>query len=312
MTKVAFFGTSDRSTPILEALKTNFDLVLCVTKEDVLVGRHREPKEVEVKRWAKANGVKFVTIAKSLKEEKEKIIEQIKSSKAEVGVVADFGFIIPQEILAVFPKGLINIHFSLLPKYRGASPVQFAILNDDSQTGITYQLMEFTLDTGPIIFQLPYPLAGTETSGQLYQTLFKPAAQQLPVVLQKYLDGKLTPQKQDETQASYTHSPSHQKNTYIYKEDAKINWNAPVEKIDAGVRAYNPWPIAWTTLGNMQSARTKIVGFTQLKDPRNASKIVKIYTTQLALDGRIGILQLQPESGKILHWQEFCNGFLIK
>ncbi len=310
MIKVAFFGTSNRSIPILESLTSNFDLVLCVTKEDVLVGRHQTPKEVEVKSWAKQNGVNFVTICRSLKDEKDKIIEQIRSSKAEIGVIADFGYIISQEILDVFPRGLVNIHFSLLPKYRGASPVQFAILNADTKTGITFQLMAYTLDTGPIIQQIPYPLIGTETSGQLYQILFKLSASHLPDVLENYLNGKLKPKLQDETQASYTSSPSHPKSTYIYKEDAQIDWNAPVQKIYAAVRAYNPWPIAWTTLGNMQTARDKIVGFTRLKDPKTVSKLIKIYSAQLSLDGRLGIIQVQLEGGKILAWEQFKNGYL--
>ena len=371
--KIAFFGTSDRSVPILESLKTNFDLTLCVTKENVLVGRRQSSKEVGVKRWAKENRVNFVTINKSLKDEAERITEQmsylglkpevssfaskIKLSRAEIGVVADFGFIIPQEILDIFPKGLINVHFSLLPKYRGASPVQFAILNRDSKTGITFQIVEKTLDTGPIVKQIIYQLDGTETSGELYKTLFALAADRLPQVVQKYVNGNLLPKKQDESQASYTYSPSHPTATHIFKEDARINWESSVQHIDAVVRAYNPWPIAWTTLKEMQNAKDKITGFTQIKDPRNASKIVKIHSAQTAsatprsdkeshgdnsprhresARGRdrndnspslrgmplpssrgrrpwrssLVIDSLQMESGKILLWEQFKNGYL--
>ena len=125
------------------------------------------------------------------------------------------------------------------------------------------------------------------------------------------MDGKITLQPQDESQASYTYSPSHPKNTYIYKEDAKIDWTAPVKIIHATVRAYNPWPIAWTTLGDMETAREKIAGFTRLKDSKNMAKIIKIYSTQLSPDGRIGITQIQPEGGKILSWKQFTNGYLL-
>ncbi|PIS22154.1 hypothetical protein COT50_03435 [candidate division WWE3 bacterium CG08_land_8_20_14_0_20_41_10] len=309
-TKIAFFGTSDRSVPILESLKTNFDLVLCVTKEDVLIGRHQTPKEVGVKRWAKENGVKFVTINESLNKEREILIEQIKTSEAIVGVVADFGFIIPQEILAIFPKGIINIHFSLLPKYRGASPVQFAILNGDAQTGITYQLMEKTLDTGSTIHQITYPLNGTENSGELYKTLFNLSAEHLPQVINNYLEGKIKPKAQNGSQASYTYSPTHPKNTYIYKEDAKINWNNGIQSIDATIRAYNPWPIAWTTLGEMQNAKNKMTCFTQLKNPKYASKVVKIYEAKI-VDNKLAVEKIQLAGGKILSWKQFTNGYLI-
>jgi len=312
MTKIAFFGTSDRSLPILEALKKNFDLVLCVTKEDVLVGRHQTPKETQVKTWAKANGVNFVTIKESLAKEKDAIIDKILSSKAEVGVVADFGYIVPKQILSIFPKGLINIHFSLLPKYRGASPVQFAILNGDAQTGITFQLMEYALDTGPILHQIPYPLDGSETSGGLYTTLFDLARAQLPVVLQNYLTGKITPTPQDESKATYTSSPSHPKNTYIYKEDAQLDWNEDAPVLERKIRAYNPWPIAWTTLGDMQEARNKILGFTKLKDQNHGLKTAKIYSAQISLDNRLGILKLQVEGSRVLAWEDFARGYLTK
>lgn len=297
--------------PILEALKKHFDLVLCVTKEDVLVGRHQTPKETQVKTWAKANRVNSVTIKESLTREKDAIIDQILSSKAEVGVVADFGYIVPREILDIFPKGLINIHFSLLPIYRGASPVQFAILNGDTQTGITFQLMEYTLDTGPILHQIPYPLDGSETSGGLYTALFDLAGAQLPVVLQKCLTGKITPTPQDESKATYTSSPSHPKNTYVYKEDARLDWNEDTPMLERKIRAYNPWPIAWTTLSEMQEHNDKIAGFTQLKKSSDGLKTVKIYAGQLTLDGRLGILNLQVEGGKPLSWEDFAHGYLV-
>jgi methionyl-tRNA formyltransferase len=308
--KIAFFGTSDRSVPILESLKNNFDLVLCVTKEDVLVGRHQTPKEVEVKSWSKAHRVNFVSINESLKKDADKVIEQIKSSKAEIGVVADFGFIIPQEILDLFPKGLVNIHFSLLPKYRGASPVQAAILNSDAETGITYQIMEKTLDTGPIVDQITYSLRGTETSGGLYQQMFTIAAEHLPKVLEDYLAGKTTPKTQDESQASYTYSPSHPSATHVFKEDARLDWKSPSQKIDAAVRAYYPWPIAWTTLGEMLEAKEKLSNFTEIKDPKNLSKIVKIHSAKV-LGNKIVVKELQMEGGKVLSWEQFKNGYLL-
>lgn len=310
MTKIAFFGTSDRSIPILESLKQNFNLVLCVTREDVLIGRHQTAKKTGVKKWAEDNGVTYITIKESLKEEAGGIIEQIKASKAEFAVVADFGFIIPQKILDIFPKRMMNIHFSLLPKYRGASPVQFAILNRDSKTGITFQLMEYGLDTGPIIDTVTYELNGTETSGELYRNLFGLSAQKLPQVVQKYLDGALKPQTQDESQASYTRSPSHPNRTFIYKEDARIDWNRPVKEIEAGIRTYSPWPIAWTTLTDMQDSAGKIAGFTKLKDPGNVLKTVKIHQANVTAS-KIAISNIQVEGGKVLSWDQFCNGYLI-
>lgn len=310
MIKLVFFGTSDRSVPILEALKNSFELVLCVTKEDVLVGRHQNPKEMEVKRWSKENGVKFVTIKESLKKEMQTIVEQIKLSEATLGIVADFGYIIPQEILDLFPQGLINIHFSLLPKYRGASPVQFALLNQDPQTGITYQLMEKSLDTGPIIGRVTYPLTGYETSGELYKTLFALSAERLSQIVINYLNGKSAVKAQDESQATYTYSPSHPAATYIFKEDARINWENSLYKIDAGIRAYNPWPVAWSTVGELETAKDKLGDLTALKDKKLANKIVKIYQAK-KVGPQLKVEKIQIEGGKILSWEEFKNGYLL-
>ena len=124
---VAFFGTSDRSINILNSLNENFDLVLCVTKNDTVVGRKKEIRETQVKTWTKKNNTPYLTIS-SAKKEKNNIIKTLKEHKVDIAVVADFSFIIPEEIINTPQYKMINIHFSLLPKYRGASPVQHAII----------------------------------------------------------------------------------------------------------------------------------------------------------------------------------------
>ena len=185
---VVFFGTSDRSIPILEALKnSDFNLVLCVTKDDVKVGRKQTLKPTAVKQWAEQNRVQTVTIAKLNTQTTAQIVEAMKSTKIDIGVIADFSFIIPEEIFNFPVYKFVNIHFSLLPNYRGAAPVQFAILNQDKQTGISYMITTKGMDEGPIIFQIPYPLTGTETSGELYKTLFEIAARELSQVLDNYV-----------------------------------------------------------------------------------------------------------------------------
>jgi len=307
---IVFFGASDRSAPILESLNSNFSLKLCITKDDVVVGRHQTTKETGVKSWAKQNGITFYPIKTNLKDEAEIVTEHIKSTGAELGVVADFGFIVPESILAAFPKGLINVHFSLLPKYRGASPVQHTILNGDQLTGITYQLMEKSLDTGPVLHQTEYKFNFTETSGELYTTLFALAAKELPKVIVDYTSGKLTPRKQNESEVSYTYSPTHPKTTYIYKEDARISWNKPVGDIERELRAYNPWPISWTSLNELVAAGTKVAGLTNLKRSADAIKTVKIYSAQ-PVEGKLHIERIQVEGGKVLTWQEFANGYLV-
>jgi methionyl-tRNA formyltransferase len=305
MHKVVFFGTSDRSIPILEALSSSsdFKVALCVTKSDTKVGRKQELRETEVKTWAKQHKVKYVE-TNSLKNDAQRVIEQILGSKIDVGVVADFSFIIPAELLDVVPHKLVNIHFSLLPKWRGASPVQFAILNGDEVTGITYHLVDKKMDTGPIIHQIGYKIDHTETSGELYSRLFPIAAEKLPSVLVKYIDGSTNFVEQNDDEATYTYSPSHPGSTFVYKEDAKIDWTKSPAEIERAIRAYNPWPISWTTLGELQETTWG----KKDKDHEKSSKKVKIYKSRVA-EGKLKIEFLQVEGKKPTEWESFVNGY---
>ncbi|MBT6401789.1 methionyl-tRNA formyltransferase [candidate division WWE3 bacterium] len=299
---IAFFGTSDRSIPLLEALKTSdFDLKLCITKNDVKVGRKQELKPTAVKTWAEENGVQCLTVDSLRGDTTGQTSSTLSEGNIELGVVADFSFIIPEEIFDLPKHKIVNIHFSLLPKYRGASPVQHAILNLDEKIGISYQLIVKGMDEGPIIHQTEYKLEGTETTNDLYPTLFNVSAKELPEILKKYVDGEAKPKEQPSEGVSYTYSPSHPKSTHIYKEDAKIDWEASPSLIDAMIRAFNPWPIAWTTLGE----------FGNLKEGKNPKLKVKIYSSEVVNDELV-IKTIQVEGKNKVSWNEFKNGYLIR
>lgn len=301
---IAFFGTSDRSIPLLEALKkSDFDLVLCVTKEDTLVGRKQESRSTAVKVWSETNRVQCLTINKFSPESTAQIKNLFSTLNIEMCVMADFSFIVPEEILEIPKHKFVNIHFSLLPSYRGASPVQSSILNGDKETGVTYLIATKGMDEGPIIHQVPYQLSQTETSGELYKILFEIAAQELPQVLEKYIAGKLIPQEQNHAEASYSYSPSHPKRTFIFKEDAKIDWNKTAAQIERAIRAYNPWPIAWTTLGDLNSH------YHAIKPGKDLTLKVKIYEAKLE-NGELKIEKIQVEGKSILTWKEFENGYV--
>ena len=312
--KVAFFGTSDRSIPILESLKKNFELVLCVTKDDVKVGRHQILKEVEVKKWAKNNRVNFLTIDSMNAEMTEKIISTLKFQSVEIGIVADFSYIIPESVINIPKYKLVNIHFSLLPKYRGASPVQFAILNGDKSTGITVYIVDKGLDTGKIIFQKEFELVESENSRELYRRLFNEAALELPRVIIDYTKGTIKPKRQNENNATYTFSKTNPKTTFILKEDALINWDETAEKNYRVIKAFNPWPIAWTYLRELKNKRTKellnIPKYT-LRTGKSENIKIKIYDAKQE-NGRLKILELQVEGGKKISWGDFLNGYFEK
>jgi len=307
--KVVFFGTSDRSTPILESLKSHFDLVLCVTKTDSKVGRKQTLKESGVKTWAKQNSVNFLEIDSLRGQDLKKVMQEIENLKPDYGVIADFSIIIPSEIIKLFDIRLTNIHFSLLPKYRGACPVQFAILDGDETTGITFYVVDEKLDNGAIISQIGYKMANKETAGELYDILFKIAADKLPEVLEKYSQGQTTPLPQDQLKATYTFSPHYPKSTFIYKEDAQIDWKEKSEKIERTVRAFNPWPIAWSCLKDLEKAKCLIEGKIKFKKSVDRDLKIKIYRSRIH-DGKIAIQEVQIEGKNKTPWKDFKNGYL--
>ena len=300
---IAFFGTSDRSTPILESLKKNFDLTLCITKTDSLVGRKQELHETEVKKWAKENKVDFVQVDTLKNDDLKKVIETLKKHNITYGVVADFSLIIPEELINHFQL-LLNIHFSLLPKYRGASPVQFAILNGENTTGITYHMVDKGMDTGKVLATVEYNMYQKHTSGELYDILFKIAAENLPGVIKNYENGAAIPTEQDSTKATYTYSPSHPKSTFIYKEDAQINWSKSPDEIERAALSYNPWPIAWTTLAQFENSPVMLGAGLKLRASTNKELKLKIY--------RLDPVELQIEGKNKTDWKTFINGYCEK
>lgn len=306
-TKVIFFGTSDRSAPILDSLKSNFNLCLCVTKKDTKIGRKQIEKETGVKNWCKNNNISFIEID-SLKENNlSYVLEEIEKIKPDIGIVADFSYIIPKSIIESFNNQIINVHFSLLPKYRGASPVQYTILNGDEYAGVTYYLLSEKIDDGDILSQIEYKIDSKHTSGELYELLFKFASENLPDVIKKYLSGEVKPVAQDHTLATYTYSKTNPKHTFIFKEDALIDWDQPVEKIERSIRAFNPWPVSWGYLKNLESAEC-LYEKIELKDYVNKDLKIKIYKSQVK-EGKLKIDELQVEGKNRISWEEFKNGY---
>ena len=308
--KIVFFGTSDRSLPILNSLKENFDLILCVTKSDTVVGRKKSIRETEVKKWAEQNKVELITAGSLKGTDLERTLSIIEKHKPNLGVVADFSFMIPKSIIDSFNGNIINVHFSLLPKYRGASPVQHAILNGDELTGVTFYLLNEKMDEGDILNQYEYKIDSEITSGELYSVLFKLSAEKLPQTIVNFLNGDVKPIQQDHSKSSYTISKTNPKHTFIFKEDSLINWSDGPNKIHRAVRAFNPWPIAWTYLEDLE--KTDVISEKiKLKDNVNKKLKVKIFTSSIE-NGKLKINQLQLEGKNKADWVSFLNGYCEK
>ena len=234
--KVVFFGSPEFALPTLTCLDKDkkIEIAAVVTQPDRPKNRGKKLSPTPVKKLARNLGLPVF--------EAEKLDQQFatdfKKLNPDLAVVSAYGKIIPKSILKILPGRFINIHPSLLPKYRGASPIQAAILNGDSQTGVTIMLLNEGLDTGDILSQKRMAIPKAATAGSLHDQLAKTGADLLLETIPDYLSGRITPKKQDNQRASFTKQ--------ISKDDGRIIWPAPALKIERQIRAMTPWPAAWT------------------------------------------------------------------
>lgn len=228
-----FFGTPDFALPSLDALdEAGLTPSLVVSRPARPAGRGQEPRDPPVARWAKEHGVQLAQ-PESIGD--ETFLKDLAERKPDLVVVVAFGQIFPEELLELPKLGCINVHASLLPKYRGASPIQGVLMNGEKKTGITIMRMEETLDTGPIIDQAETEIRHWETAEELTPRLAKVGAELLTSVVERWHAGKkIKERKQREESASY--SPQ------ISKSDGKVNWALRAEEIYNRLRAFTPWP----------------------------------------------------------------------
>lgn len=266
--KIVFFGTPDFVLPVVERLDEKFELVAIVTT----------PNSPLI---ASFNTKLKVFSVETLDEDLERELSYL---EPDLFVVASFGKILPQSLIDIPTHGTINIHFSLLPKYRGASPMQQAILNGDKVTGISILKMDEKLDHGPIIYQEDYNLSEQDNFQTLRINMFQRTSEIICSVIQDYIDGKIKPKEQNHDQATYC--------KIIKKEDGFFDIKTPPapDVLDRMIRAYFPWPTAWTIwrLKNKRSLRSD-----DLKELR-----IKL------LPGNM----VQMEGKKAVSLKEFLNG----
>jgi methionyl-tRNA formyltransferase len=236
MTRVVFMGTPPFAVPILHVLCDTTDIVAVYTQPDRPAGRGRKVETSAVKQEALARGLTVVQ-PKSLRPAAAG--DALRELAPELIVVAAYGLILPQAVLDVPRHHCLNVHASLLPKYRGASPIAYAILKGERETGITLMQMEAGLDTGPIIARRTIPIDDGDTTGTLEHKLAVLGADLVRDTLPAWLAGQIEPQAQDDAVASTTR--------LIKKEDGVIDWSLPAAQIARQVRAYTPWPGATTT-----------------------------------------------------------------
>jgi len=315
MLRIIYMGTPQFAVPALETLiagskpglvlQEGYEIVTVITRPDKPSGRGKEVVYSPVKQLALSQEIP-VWQPGSLKRQEN--IEMLAAYQSDLFIVAAFGQILLQAVLDLPRYGTLNIHASLLPKYRGVSPISEAILQGDTETGVTIMLIDAGVDTGPILLQRAIPIAEDDTTGSLTLKLAALGASALLEALPLWVQGKITPQPQDERFASHTHR--------LHKEDGKIDWNRPADVLARTVRAFTPWPGAYTNWGN--KILKIISAHTIQSDPGSEARAGTVslrkengLQTLIVATGK-GLLileKLQLEGKKVMNADEFLRGY---
>ena len=301
--RIIFAGTPDFSVPALEALiDSGHEVVAVYTQPDRPAGRGRKLKASPVKEVALKNNIS-VYQPESLKEKSEQ--EKIAQLKPDVMVVVAYGLLLPETVLSIPEFGCLNIHASILPRWRGAAPIQRAILEGDSESGISIMQMDIGLDTGDVLTIATCPIEKNETGGSLHDKLAILGTQPLLDVLAQLQNGSVKHVKQKDNDACYAKKLS--------KEAALIDWNKPVTEIDRMIGAFNPWPVAFTKLNdkNMRIWSATMLDKNSDKKPGTVLSCNKDGLDVATGQGVLHIEKLQMPGGRAMSASEFINAHNI-
>jgi methionyl-tRNA formyltransferase len=307
--RIVFMGSPEFAIPSLQALSNKYEITGVVTQPDRLAGRGRSLKSPPIKDLAIELRVPVIQ-PRSLKD--ENAIEQLKRWEPEFIVVAAFGQILRPQVLDLPPQGCINVHASLLPRWRGAAPIPAAILHDDSETGVTIMLMDPGVDTGPVLSQRTSPIQPDDTTASLSPRLARMGADLLLATLPGYLNGSLQPKAQNNEQATYA--------PMLKKEDGLMDFSLTAQQLSRQVRAYIPWPGAYTFWKNQRLAIHQVSLIDNKNFQKNKPGITLITENKPAVATGKGILVLEevqlagkkPVSGTafLLGVRDWENGIL--
>jgi methionyl-tRNA formyltransferase len=301
--RIIFMGTPDFAVPALRALHENqYDVVAVVTQPDRPKGRGRRLVPPPVKEAATAMGY---PVLQPVKIKEPRFIETVISMDPELLVVIAYGRILPGSFLSIPRLGAINIHASLLPKYRGPAPVQWAIINGDEETGVTTIWMDEGMDTGDILLSATVSIQPDDTTARLSRRLAEVGGQVLIETLARLKSEALVGQPQDKSLATYA--------PLLKKEDGRIDWSKDARSLDAFVRGMNPWPGAFTFLSGK---RLKVLKAQDLQVParEKPGTVLEGFPGDLNVAtgrGTLALQEVQLESAKRLPVRDFLRGFPV-
>lgn len=290
-------GSPDFALSTLRKLAQNYQVVGVVTQPDRASGRGRELKAPPVKTLAQELNIPVMQPQKLREPE---AMQQLREWNPDLIVVAAFGQILKKDVLDMPQYGCINVHASLLPRWRGAAPINAAILAGDEETGVTIMKMDVGLDTGPMLAMKKIRITPDDTAGTLFEALSTLGADLLIETLPAYMDGKLSPQPQPEEGATYA--------PMLKKEDGRLDFNQPAVELERRIRAMNPWPGAWFEWdGNLLKVSRGSVG--EGKSLKVGSRfIVEGRPAVMCADGALILEEVQPPGKKVMLGKAFLSG----
>ena len=301
--RIIFMGTPELASASLNALlrEPAFQIVTVVTQPDRPKGRELKLQPSPVKQIAMSAGV---PVLQPLKARDEPFIAQLRALQPDLIAVAAFGQILPKAVLDLPRWGCLNVHTSLLPKYRGASPIQSAILNGEIETGVTIMKMDVGLDTGDILTQRTTPIRDEDNAATLHDRLAQIGAELLVQTIPDHVAGKIQPRPQQHDQATHV--------SKIKKQAGRIDWQQPARAIWNRIRAFTPWPGAFTFLPvPPQPLLLKIWQAEVVSGPGTAGEVLSADKTGIVIacgEGALRVTQLQREGGRRMSAMEFLAG----
>ncbi len=294
---ILFFGTPQFAVPSLQALmQEKEDIVLVVTQPDKAKGRGHILSSPPVKSLAESRGIRVIQPSRIRNED---FYRELRAARPEFIVVVAYGKILPGEVLAVPEKGCVNVHASLLPKYRGAAPIQWALINGERTTGVTTMLMDAGMDTGDVLLQSELEIRDEDNAGTLSLRLSELGAKTLIETLRGIRAGSVRPVPQ---RGGASSAPP------LKKSDGKVDWNRSAEEISDFVRGMSPWPSAF---GYLNKEMIKIIRAKPLEGTGVPGRVEKASDGELVVGTRKGLLrieELQPEGKKAMPAAAFIAG----
>lgn len=298
---IVFMGTPDFAVPSLKALveSEKYNVTAVYTQPDKPVGRKRVMTPPIVKQCALEYGID-VFQPNSMKE--DSVVEHLKSLAPDVIIVIAFGKILPKAVLDIPKYGCINIHGSLLPKLRGAAPIQRSVIDGDEETGVTSMMMDIGLDTGDMLIKKSIKILPDETAGELFDRLAPLGAEVLLKTLESIENGTLTREKQDDSLSTYA--------SMLSKEECVIDWNLSAQTVHNKVRGMNPWPVAVTMFGGK---KLKIYKTKVCEKSGDVSTVISVNPPIIACgEGSVELLEVQLEGKNKMSAVDFFRGQRIE